>query len=452
MRFIMLMAASCVFVCCTVSLPAQDLPAFPGAEGFGATTVGGRGGRVIEVTNTNDHGPGSLRAAAGAEGPRIIVFRVSGTIEVDSPIEIVHPYLTIAGQTAPGGGITLKNSEANLYAPLQVKTHDVVIRYIRSRPGLGGIPPATHDGSNVDALTIADLQHDVYNVVIDHCSFSWSVDEIVNSWYDAHDVTVQWCIMSEGLHNPERRQGSGSKGPLFGGKGSGRISVHHNLLAHNLGRNPMIKASGVVDLVNNVMFIPGTIAAVVDGELGACHVNVVGNAVLAPNGDGLVHGLAILNRYPVTIYAEGNLGPYRTDASQPEELFVSPRNAGRSRIVPGRAEAPTVTAWSAGRALEVVLEQAGCVRPVRDAVDERVIADVIARRARVISDPQEVGGWPELADGDAPADSDHDGMPDDWEQQHGFNADDPRDQVVDADSDGYTNIEEYLNLTDPLAE
>ncbi|MBI3462154.1 MAG: pectate lyase [Planctomycetes bacterium] len=431
---------------------AADLPSFPGAEGFGSQTPGGRGGRVIAVTNLNDNGPGSLREAIDAEGPRIIVFSTGGTIELNSPLQVKHPFVTIAGQTAPGGGIALKNGPANIYAPLQVKTHDVVIRYVRSRPGPSGIPPAGHDGSTVDALTIADPERDVYNVVVDHCSFSWCVDELVNVWYDAKDITVQWCIMSEALHEPKDRQSAGSKGPLFGGKGSDRISAHHNLIAHNVGRNPMVKATGLVDLVNNVIFIPRTVAAVVDGELGPCHVNLVGNHAIAPNGDGLVHGVRVLSRYPATIFVEGNLGPHRTDDSRPESLFVAPQNNGHGRMTEHRRPAAPITTTTAAAAYDEVLASAGATLPARDAVDARIVADVKARRTRVVADPAEVGGWPELATGAPMADSDHDGMPDAWERGNGFDPADVKDGNADADSDGYTNVEEYLNATHPRQE
>jgi pectate lyase len=435
-----------VLIAMTTSMAAGDaLPAFPGAEGFGAQTPGGRGGRVIEVTNLNDRGPGSLRAAVEAEGPRLVVFRVAGTIEVNSPLQILHPFITVAGQTAPGGGITLKNGPGNLYAPLQIKTHDVVVRYLRSRPGPSGVPPAKQDGSNVDALTLADLERDVFNVVIDHCSFSWSVDEVVNVWYDAADVTVQWCIMSEGLHEPRDRKGAGSKGPLFGGKGSGRISIHHNLMAHNVGRNPMIKATGLVDVVNNVVFVPQTVAAVVDGELGPCHVNFVGNTVIAPNGDGLVYGVQVLGPRPVTLFVQSNHGPHRTRDDLPESLFVSRRNQGHSRIIADRKPAPAITTVPAAEAYEPVLRSAGCAIPMRDAVDERIVADVKARRTRIVNDPSEVGGWPNLPAGNPPADSDHDGMSDAWEERHGLNPNDPQDGPADQDGDGYTNVEEFLN-------
>lgn len=431
------------------ALADDAIAAFPGAEGFGSQTPGGRGGKVIEVTNLNDDGPGSLRAAIAAEGPRMIVFRVGGTIELKSPLQVENPFVTIAGQSAPGGGITLKNGPTNLYAPLQVKSHDVVIRHIRSRPGPSAVPPPDHEGSNVDAITIADLEREVFNVVIDHCSFSWSVDEVVNSWYDARDITVQWCIMAEGLHNPKDRKGSGSKGPLFGGKGSDRISVHHNLIAHNVGRNPMVKATGLVDLVNNVIFVPAAIATVVDGELGACHVNLIGNYVLAPHGDGLVYGVRVLGRLPVSLFVQGNLGPYRTREDQPESLFVAPQNGGHSRIVERRRDAPPVATISAAEAYRQVLESAGCTLPVRDGVDQRIVADVKAKRTRIVSEPAEVGGWPELPSGTPPADSDHDGMPDEWERRNQLQANSPGDASADVDRDGYTNIEEFLNGTDP---
>jgi len=431
-----------------VCLLADDggLPAFPGAEGFGTHTPGGRGGRVMEVTTLEDGGPGSLRAAAEAEGPRLVVFRIGGTIEVKSPIRVLHPYLTLAGQTAPGGGITLKNAPSNLFAPLQIKTHDVVVRHLRSRPGPSGKP-----SENVDALTIADPERKVYNVVVDHCSFSWSLDEVVNSWYDARDITVQWCVMSEALYRstqPKTEDAGGGKGPLFGGKGGGRVSLHHNLIAHNVGRNPMIKGEDVFDLVNNVIFIPRTVEAVVDGELGIPRVNFVGNTVLAPNGDGQVYGLWVLGSRPVSLFVRGNRGPHRPNDDLDEAAIVRPANRAREQIVPRRHESPAVTSSSAA-ALEDVLREAGCTRPVRDDADRRIVQDVRDGRARVVNDPSEVGGWPALDRGVPSADSDRDGMPDDWEKRHGFDPADPVDGARDADGDGYTNVEEFLNLTDP---
>ncbi len=424
-----------------------DVPAFPGAEGFGSGTPGGRGGRVIEVTTLEDAGPGSLRAALEAEGPRIVVFRLGGTIAVESPIRVLHPFVTVAGQTAPGGGITLRNAPSNLFAPLQIKTHDVVLRYLRSRPGPSGKP-----SENVDALTIADPERKVANVVVDHCSFSWSLDEVVNSGYDARDVTVQWCIMSEALYRSTQPRGGdsgGGKGPLFGGKGGGRVSLHHNLIAHNIGRNPMIKGEGVFDLVNNVIFIPRAAEAVVDGELGLPQVNFVGNTVIAPNGDGMVHGLWVLGSRPVSLFVRGNRGPHRSSDEHAEALIVRAANRGREQIAARRHEAPPVTTAGAAEAVEAVLRESGCLLPARDEVDRRVVREVKEGRARVVNDPSEVGGWPALERGVAPPDGDRDGMPDAWEKERGLDPADPADGPRDADGDGYTNVEEFLNRTDP---
>jgi hypothetical protein len=209
----------------------------------------------------------------------------------------------------------------------------------------------------------------------------------------------------------------------------------------------MIKATGLVDVVNNVIFIPRTIATVVDGELGSCHVNLVGNMVIAPNGDGLVHGVRVLGQRPVSLFVEGNLGPYRKSSESPDFVFVAAQS--RRWIIKERTDAPPVTTFPAEEVYEKVLANAGCLLPVRDAVDERVISDVKALKTRILTDPLEVGGWPELPQGTPPKDSDHDGLPDDWERLHNFDPKDPKDSPMDADGDGYTNLEEFLNQTAP---
>jgi pectate lyase len=303
--------------------PPPALPAFPGAEGFGAEAVGGRGGRVIEVTNLDDDGPGSLRAAIVAEGPRIVVFRVAGTIELRSELVLTQSFITIAGQTAPGEGITLKTHPENPRSALTIKdgAHDVVIRYLRFRPGPSHVQAVKGDDSHVkDALQILDASR----VIVDHCSLSWATDEVLSTWYDARDVSIQWCIVAEALRNTERG-GPDGKALLIGGKGAGRISVHHNLLAHSPGRNPMVKAEGVVDVVNNVALVPATVAMSVDGEYGPTPVNFVGNVVYAPHGDGLVHGLRVLGQRPLSLFVSDNLGPRRKVGTD-ELLFVDPGN------------------------------------------------------------------------------------------------------------------------------
>jgi len=202
----------------------EDIPAFPQAEGFGAYALGGRGGKVIFVDNLNDDGPGSLRAAVLDPEPRIVIFRVSGTIELASYLMVEQPYITIAGHTAPGDGICLKNY------PMKISnTHDVIVRGIRVRPGI-------ESGLGGDALDGIDV-HYSRNVVLDHCSASWSSDEILNTNKRSSDITVQWCIFSESLNNSVHHKGVHGYGATIGGF---RTSYHHNLLAHNKGRNPSI--------------------------------------------------------------------------------------------------------------------------------------------------------------------------------------------------------------------
>ena len=174
--------------------PASALPAFPGAEGFGSQTIGGRGGKVYFVTNLNDSGSGSLRAALEASGPRIVVFRTGGTISLNSSLNISNPYITIAGQTAPGGGITIKGGD------IRVSTHDVVMRYITSRRGAGG--------NNHAGTLYANNSNNVYNIVIDHCSFSWGVDETFSTWYRVYDFTLQNSIISEALNCSTNSKGT----------------------------------------------------------------------------------------------------------------------------------------------------------------------------------------------------------------------------------------------------
>jgi pectate lyase len=240
----------------TFSPHSSQIPAFPGAEGFGSVTLGGRGGRVIEVTNLNDAGPESLRAAIDAEGPRIVVFRLAGTIDLESSLLVIHPYITIAGQTSPGKGITLRPISSAVEALLLIETHDVVIRFLNLRAG----PPSAGDAMMIQASDA----HDTSNVVIDHNSMSWAVGRNLATWYDVHDISIQWNIFSEGLNCSIHPKGCHSKGVLLGGyasdenknkPGANNISFHHNLMAHNGERNPYISASGV-DFVNNVAYNP----------------------------------------------------------------------------------------------------------------------------------------------------------------------------------------------------
>jgi pectate lyase len=419
----------------------NPVKAFPGAEGFGANTIGGRGGRVIEVTNLDDSGPGSLRAAVEANGPRIVVFRVGGTITLSERIRITNPYITIAGQTAPGGGITLRNDPEDIHVPLQIDTHDVIIRYIRSRPG-----PSQRLADNLDALTL----NATFNVILDHVSASWATDENIHIWYDSHDITIQWSIISEGLQYSTNTKGRHSKGLLIGSVGSRSISVHHNLFAHNRDRNPEVNTVGVVDVVNNVIYDYAGHAAFVEDKYtnAKVPVNFVGNYIKRgvdspPDTYELIYFPAPTPPlFGASVFVKGNIGPHRPDEAYPEDAVVRP--ADRIYVTTVRHPAPLVTTTSAFIAYDEVLSKAGVTIPVRDSVDQRIVNDVMNGTGTMLDDPSQVGGWPRLDLGNPPQDSDHDGMPDDWERTRELN---PLmdDSAQDRDGDGYTNVEEYIN-------
>jgi len=407
------------------------LPAFPGAEGFGAGTPGGRGGRVIYVTNLNDSGPGSLRAACQAKGPRMVLFKVGGTINLKSHIRINNPYITIAGQTAPGDGILLKG------AGLWIETHDVVIRFLRVRVGASLAEPYNRQ----DAIHIEGRS--AYNIIIDHCSFSWSMDECASVRGPAHDVTFSWNIISEALAEPFSKEVIGkershSMGMLLGGEAT-RCSIHHNLFAHNNSRNPRVQG-GVHVFVNNVFYdwryLTGTFSR-------NPRVNFIGNYYKAGPASRKI--LPICGNEDMgLIYVKGNISPYRPDDSMPEwEFTVGGDSSEHKASKP--FPMPEIKTTSAEEAYLQVLLEAGATIPHRDEVDRRIVRDTALGLGTSIDRPEEVGGFPVMRVGVPPADSDGDGMPDWWEKEQGFDPENPNDGRDDRDGDGYTNLEEYLN-------
>jgi pectate lyase len=314
---------------------AHGLPAFPGAEGFGSDTPGGRGGDVHVVTTLRGRGPGSFRAAINASGPRIIVFAVSGTVQ--GRLEIKEPYLTIAGQTAPGGGIAIHGAEGGA---LEIKTHDVVIRHLRLRSGPPDMP---------DTLR---LGREAHHVVIDHCSISWGIDE--NLAVLGHTNSIQWSIISEGLRSSTHKMGEHSMGAVLG---AGNVTVHHSLFAHNNARNPRIGGSGTtVDFVNNVIYNFGSaITRVTAGpNLG---INYVGNSIIKGPDSGSAPVFAIARNYPVSIFAESN--------ARPASIKLVP--GSREHVLAARRHAaPRVTTQPARDAYEEVVAHAGASLPRRD--------------------------------------------------------------------------------------
>ena len=427
---------------------AAGVKAFPSAEGFGAKARGGRGGKVIEVTSLEDTGPGTLREAVEQEGPRTIVFRVGGTIKVKSPIRIRDPFITIAGQTAPGDGIMLRNHRANMEPPLTVETHDVVIRYLRLRPGPSGRPSCC-----VDAI---GLREGTRNLIVDHVSLSWSVDELMGAGDEVSDVTVQWSIFSEALNKANHKKDKRHSRALLVSTDGGNYSIHHNLFAHNGGRNPEVAMGyGSADIVNNVLYNPGVRMIEISEASARPHANVVGN--IMRNGKNTKIGNPHINNHIVrardvdggagegfVMFVTGNIDElYRTDDSMPDEISVI--EGDRQFMATERQPAPFVTTTSAELAYREVLEQAGATLPKRDPVDARVIATVHDRKGKIINDPSQVGGWPRMASGKPPVDSDHDGMPDSFERRLGLDPSDPEDRNGDVTGNGYTNLEDYLN-------
>ena len=422
------------------NLRPSHAPAFPGAEGFGKYTVGGRGGKVIEVTSLHDAGPGSFRAAVSAKGPRTVVFRVSGTIALESELKIREPYLTIAGQTAPGDGICIKNYQVNF------DTSQVIMRYLRFRPG-------DEKGKEQDAFGGAGNQ-----IVVDHCSASWGVDETF-SINKAANLTVQWCLVSESLYHSIHKKGNHGYGGLWGGPGG---SWHHNILAHHSSRNPRASGnvdSGLMDYRNNVIYNWGFNSAY-GGELWPR--NWINNYYQSgPATDDKVRGRIFLQKDPRgKMFAAGNFV-----AGFPA-ISADNWNGGINFAPDGEATEKTlrvdrpfvvapVTTQSAEVAYGLVLAQAGASR-VRDAVDRRVVEEIRTGTATfgesykgggkgIIDSQKDVGGWPELRSLPAPVDTDHDGVPDVWELAHGLNPRDPADGPRATTPGGYTHLERYLN-------
>lgn len=421
------------------------LPAFPGAEGFGANAKGGRAGKVLHVTNLNDSGPGSLRWAVEQEGPRTIVFDVSGTIELKSGLDLTHPFVTIAGQTAPGDGICLKGET------VRVLTHDVIMRYLRIRLGDGRHGQGSLQGK--DALSLS-AGHDI---MVDHCSTSWSLDEVLSASTSRPNLTrltVQWCFITEGL-NPD---GHGY-GSLIRGTGGAKYSFLHNLYAHNTGRNPRPgnydsnphdrdPEGLLLDFRNNVIYNwGGGYAGYNADKVSVTRLNYVGN-YLVPGADSGPTRTAYSTGSPYGgAYFAGNA----YEGQVPEDPWSLVRFAATWTPQQIRAyqraepyETGPVTTEPAAAAYEQVLDVGGAARPARDAVDRRIVGDVRNRTGRIIRSQTEHGGWPELKAGPAPADGDRDGMPDAWESARGLNPSDAEDRNH-VGPQGYTRLEEYLD-------
>ena len=472
-------------------LPQAEIPAFPGAEGGGMYTFGGRGGKVLTVTNLNDDGPGSFRWACEQGGARIIVFNVSGIIRLNSPIYVRAPYLTIAGQTAPGDGICIAGES------FQVNTHDVIVRHMRFRRG----------ETNVMNREDSFGGNPVGNIMIDHCSCEWGLDENISFYRHMYkpgpdykelklptvNVTIQNTISAKALDTWNHSFGS-----TLGGE---NCSFMRNLWASNTGRNPSIGWNGVFNFVNNVVYNwvhrssdGGDYTAMFNminnyykpGPLTG--KNAVGHRILKPEAGLSKNAVKKFGR----VYAAGNIMegyPEITDNNWNGGIQIESQSNtdGYTQFMRSEKpfEMPYVKIMSAKESYDYVLNNAGANIPMRDIIDQRVIDEVKtgvayyekklpkenpygdmwglheksknedglfkyrrlpkdSYKQGIITHPAQMGCYPEYH-GTPYVDTDKDGMPDAWEKANGLNPNDASDANGDCTGDGYTNIEKYIN-------
>jgi len=458
-----------------------DIPAFPGAEGGGAFTPGGRGGKIFVVTSLEDSGKGTFREACEAVGARTIVFNVSGIIQLKKRISMRAPYVTIAGQTAPGDGICIAGET------LEIDTHDVIIRYMRFRRG------ATEVTRRDDALG----GNPIGNIIVDHCSVSWGLDENISLYrhqFQANDkskleklpacnITIQNTISSEGLDTYNHAFGS-----TIGGLNS---TFMRNLWADNISRNASIGMYGDFNFVNNVIFNWWNRS--LDGGDYRSMFNIINNyfkpgpitptdqpiryRILKPESGYMkpqTYGRAYVDGNYIVGSPEVTKDNWKGGVQLEDHSEAETKNYLELIKQPKPFSMPNITIMKAEEAYEFVLKNVGATLPKRDAVDERIIkqvrtgkievkdglenaigAEFIKRRLPtdsykkgIITNPNQVGGYPEYK-GKAYKDSDNDGIADAWEKKFGLNPNDPSDANKDANGDGYTNIEKYFNNIDP---
>ena len=458
-------------------LPQAKIPAFPGAEGGGAYTFGGRGGKVITVTNLNDSGPGSFRDACEQGGARIVVFNVAGIIRLKTPVIVRAPYITIAGQTAPGDGVCIAGES------FEVNTHDVIVRHMRFRRG------ETWVGRRDDSFG----GNPVGNIMIDHCSTSWGLDENISFYRHMFspgegyqdlklptvNVTIQNTISAQALDTYNHAFGS-----TLGGE---NCTFMRNLWAGNAGRNPSIGWNGVFNFVNNVIY--NWVHRSVDGGDYTALYNIINNyykpGPLTPENSPVGHrilkpesGRSKLDYLEFgRVYADGNImeGNERVTKDNWDggiQVESQPNTDGYTELMKWNEPFPIpyFPIMSAENAYDFVLENAGATFPKRDIVDQRVIHEVKtgevyyvkgldpesfyqfehrrlsadSYKKGIITDIKQVGGYP-VYKGKPYLDSDGDGMPDAWEKANGLNPFDPSDANKDCTGDGYTNIEKYIN-------
>ncbi len=403
----------------------QELLAFPGAQGFGRFAVGGRGRDVVHVTNLNDAGEGSLRDAI-SQPNRTIVFDVGGVIKITSRL-VFKNNLTIAGQTAPGGGITVYGDGTSFS-----NANHTIVRYLRFRMGKSG-------ESGKDTVTVA-AGHDI---IFDHCSLSWGRDGTfdLNQESDGaiYNITLQDSIVSQGLQTH-------STGGLVVTKST---SILRSLYIDNNSRNP--KARGTTQFVNNVIYNWVASGYILGDTAGRSDGALLGNYFISgPETNGKTLDSPTPEYH---VYADGNYYDSDKDGSLNGRLLAKGDFGTATWETKPSVSFPPVPALSAQEAYELVIKQAGASR-WRDPVDDYVVAELksLGKQGKTISDETTLGianVVGAVAGGSAPQDTDQDGMPDDWESQNGLDPANPADRNGDADQDGYTNLEQYINAIVP---
>jgi pectate lyase len=424
-----------------------QLLSFPEAEGYGRFSAGGRGGKVFKVNSLNDNGPGSLREAVESNGARTIVFTVSGNIDLESPLEIKNDSITIAGQTAPGGGICIR------YYPFTVSANHVIIRYLRFRLG---------DKYKVQEDAVGGIEKN-NNIIIDHCSASWGMDEVMTFW-NIENITVQWCIISESMNSSYHEKGNHGYGAIWGGRNA---AYHHNLIAHHTSRTPRFSGgtttvSENVDFINNVIYNWGY-NNVYGGENGS--FNIAGNYYKP--------GPATLKKVNSRIaepwstgrwYVANNIMHENSSVTEDNWIGVHLKDSELTAIksnVPVKEISLEVD--TPEEAFNDVIKYAGASFPSRDNTDTRIMNEVVSGTAvymgrgytdefdlspdiitGMIDSQEDTGGWDELHSEPAPVDSDNDGIPDEWEIENGLDPLNPEDSSSFS-AEGYTFLEIYIN-------
>lgn len=476
----------------------QDLAAFPGAEGGGSLSVGGRGGVVCQVTNLNDSGPGSLRQCVDMSGPRTVVFRVGGTIKLKSTLMIKNPFITIAGQTAPGQGIQLSGKEHCDYSTLRITTHHVIVRYLSVRKGVcDPRKPGVPIGVAINNTTGKGTYNQPNNIIIDHLSGFWAHDEEMTVWGQTtknidrsqapHKITFQYNIMAEVLRDHSTAFITGSNDWLIA-EAMLDIDLNKNLFAHNSHRNPLLK-NGRSRIINNIIYNWGYYATQLGPGISA---DVINNLYKHPRptatnlarrseiqvfmyNDLICNHSGYIHRDP-SIYVEGNQGPYNSNSNDKWDMVkhVHCENGvilenfpiKYRRSLPLAPVGVPISALPVAELESQLLPTIGNSQQIdctgnwvfkRDSQDARIVSEVqtnydpsfnsssIFNYNRFgIYEEDDVGGFPFISSGTACEDTDNDGMPDEWELAKNLDPKKPSDRNQLHPS-GYTMLEMYLN-------